>query len=360
MEKTRREFLKTAAIGAAVVSASAGLTESGRAYQKKIMTIDMHTHMEIPAAVDLLPEKPKPLSSPLSAKSAAHQEHLVEMIRDQLQNPERKIADMEKAGIDMSIISIAPPQLFYNLEGELAINVSRKQNEEIAAMVQKYSKKFAGMATVPMQNPGAAVKELERAIVELKLKGVEIGSNVRRRYLGDPSFLPFFERAAALDVPIFIHPIDTAGSDRMEDYYFPNVIGNPLDTTITAGHLVFSGIFDRFPGLKIVLAHAGGFVPYNIDRWDHGFRVRPECQEFIKRPPTTYLKYFYYDTISHGPETLRFLIWRAGADRVVMGTDHPYDMGDLDPLKSLRVTRLQARTWEKIVSTNIMALYKIA
>jgi aminocarboxymuconate-semialdehyde decarboxylase len=358
-KKTRREFLKTAAIGAAVVSASAGLPKDGEAQEKKLMTIDMHSHMAIPAAVDLLPEKPKPLSSPLSAKSAAHQERLVEMLKDQLENPERRIADMEKMGIDVTIISIAPPQLFYNLEGDLAINVSRKQNEQIAVTVQKYPKKFAGMATVPLQNPEVAAKELERAVVELKLKGVQIGSNVRRKYLGDPSFLPFFEKAAALDVPIFIHPTDTAGADRMKDYYFPNVIGNPLDTTITAGTLVFSGIFDRLPNLKIVLAHAGGLLPYNIDRWDHGFKVRPECQEFIKKPPTTYIKNFYYDTISHGPKTLQFLISRVGVDRVVMATDYPYDMGDMTPVKSVNAVKLTVRDREKILSKNVISLFKL-
>jgi predicted TIM-barrel fold metal-dependent hydrolase len=146
-KQTRREFLKTAAIGAAVVSASAGLTEKGQAQTKKpLMIVDTHSHMEIPEAVALLPEKPKPLSSPVSAETAAYQERLVAALRQQLQNPEKRIEDMDKVGIDLSIISIAPAQFFYNLEGQLAIDVSRKQNDQFAERVQKHPKKFGLMS----------------------------------------------------------------------------------------------------------------------------------------------------------------------------------------------------------------------
>jgi aminocarboxymuconate-semialdehyde decarboxylase len=359
-KKTRREFLKTTAMAAAMVSASAGLITKGQAQTKKaFMIVDMHSHMEIPEAVALLPEKPKPLSSPVSAATAAYQEKLVAALRQQLQDPEKRIEDMDKAGIDQCILSIAPAQFFYNLEGQLAIDVSRKQNDQFAERVQKYPKRFTAIATVPLQNPEAAAKELERAVRELKLKGVQIGSNVRRTYLGDKKFLPFFDKAAELDVPTFIHPIDTAGAERLKEYYLPNVIGNPLDTTITAATLVFSGIFDRLPNLKIVLAHAGGLVPYNIDRWDHGFKVRPECKVSIQRPPSMYLRNFYYDTIAHGTESLRFLISRVGVDRVVVGTDYPYDMGDLDPLKTLKAANLSAEEWDKIVWRNTAALFKL-
>jgi aminocarboxymuconate-semialdehyde decarboxylase len=336
------------------------MNRNGLTQEKKMTTIDMHSHIEIPEAIDLIPEKPRPLSSPLSAQSAEYQRGLMASLTEKYRNPERRIADMEKMGIDLSVLSITPPQFFYSLEGNLAIDVSRKQNEQIAAIVQRYPKKFSGMATVPLQNTEAAVAELERAIVHLKLKGVHIASNIRGKYLGDPGFFPFFEKVAALDVPIFIHPTSVAGTDRMKDFYFPNLIGNPLDTTITAGHLIFSGIFDRLPNLKIVLAHAGGLLPYNIDRWDHGFKVRPECREFIKKPPTMYLKNFYYDTISHGPEPLRYLLSRVGADRIVIGTDYPADMGDTDPLQSIKAAKLKAKDREKILSKNVLSLFKIA
>ena len=356
--ESRREFLKKAVMGAAALSvmrASTGSAQSG-----PVMKIDMHSHIEIADAVDLMPEKPKPLSSPLSPKSAALQLALTAALEQQLNNPQKKIEDMEKMKVDLSVLSIAPPHFFYHLEGKLAADVSRRQNERIAAVVQKYPKKFAGMATVPMQNAQAAVAELEWAVGQLKLTGVEIGSNIRGRYLGDPIFVPFFEKARGLDVPVFIHPQNVAGADRMKDYYFPNLVGNPLDTTLTAGHLIFSGIFDRFPGIKIVLSHAGGHLPYIIGRMGHGFKVRPECQEGIKKSPVEYLSQFYFDTISHGPEALRFLISRVGADRVLLGTDYPYDMGDMDPLSSLEaVPGLSTAEREKIAGKNAVSLFTV-
>jgi aminocarboxymuconate-semialdehyde decarboxylase len=362
-KESRREFLKNAAIGAAALSvmrASSGFSQSGPTQWKSTIKIDMHSHIEIAEAVDLMPEKPKVLSSPLSPKSAAYQEALTKALNQQLNDPQKKIEDMEKIGVDRSVLSIAPPQFFYHLEGKLALDVFRTQNDRIAAVVQKYPQKFTGMATVPLQNVEAAVAELERAIVQLQLKGVEVGSNVRGRYLGDPVFLPFFEKVKALDVPVFFHPQNVAGADRMRDYYFPNLVGNPLDTTLTAGHLIFSGIFDRLPGLKIALSHAGGHLPYIIGRMGHGFKVRPECQEVIKKSPVEYLSQFYYDTISHGPEALRYLISRVGADRVMLGTDYPYDMGDYTPLASIdAVPGLSMAEKEKIAGRNAASLFKI-
>ncbi len=357
-KESRREFLKKAAMGAAALSAmraSPGSAQGGPG-----LKIDMHSHIEIAEAVDLMPEKPKPLSSPLSPKSAAYQLALTAALEKQLNSPEKKMEDMTKMRLDLSVLSIAPPHFFYHLEGKLAADVCRKQNERIAALVQKYPQKFAGMATVPMQDVPAAVAELEYAAGQLKLTGVEVGSNIRGRYLGDPIFGPFFEKVRSLDVPVFIHPQNVAGADRMKDYYFPNLVGNPLDTTLTAGHIIFSGVFDRCPGVKIVLSHAGGHLPYIIGRMGHGFKVRPECQDVIKKSPVEYLGQFYYDTVTHGPEALRYLISRVGADHVLLGTDYPYDMGDMDPLSSLAaVPGLSAEEREKIAGKNAASLFKV-
>lgn len=319
------------------------------------MVIDMHSHIEIPEVFDLLPATSHsyPIASPriqgYSEKEA----------REQLSNPDRRIADMEKAGISMSILSNAPGQFSYILEGNLAIDVSRKINDEIARIVQKYPGKFRGMAHVPLQNVAASISELERAVRDLKLCGVHVASNVMGRYLGEQSFIPFFEKVVELDIPVFIHPNNVAGADRMREYYFQNLIGNPLDTTIAAGMLIFSGIFDHLPGLKIILAHAGGFLPYNIDRWRHGFEVRPECRDFLRKSPESYMNNFYYDTISHGPTTLQFLISRVGSGRVLMATDYPYDMGDLTPLQSIGAAKLTATDKERILSKNSLTLFKI-
>jgi len=197
-------------------------------------------------------------------------------LKDQLENPERRIADMEEMRLDLSVISIAPPHFYYNLDGEVAVAFTQRQNNRLAEIVRAYPGKFIGMATVPLQNVKAAAAEMERAVLDLNLKGVEVGSNIRGRYLGDPLFWPFYEKVAGLDVPIFIHPRDVAGSERLKDFYFGNLIGNPLDTTIAAAHIIFSGVLDRFPGLKFILSHAGGQLPYICGRFRHGFNVRPE------------------------------------------------------------------------------------
>lgn len=321
------------------------------------MKVDVHSHIEIPDAAALLPVGLETTPSPLSVESAAYQKRHNQAIRDQILNPERKIADMKEMGLDMTVLSITPSQFFYHADGALAVRVARAQNDRIAALVGRYPQKFIGAATVPMQNVDAAVAELERSIIELKLQGVEIGSNIGGRYLGDPIFLAFFEKARALNVPVFIHPCNVAGAERMADFYLPNLIGNPLDTTITAASLIFSGIFDRFPGLKIVLEHAGGHLPYIIGRFAHGWKVRPECRKFIQRSPADYLGEFYFDTIAHGPEALKFLISRVGAGRVLIGTDHPYDMGDTDPLGSLAaVTGLTPEEKEMIAGGNAVSL----
>jgi aminocarboxymuconate-semialdehyde decarboxylase len=321
------------------------------------MKIDVHSHIEIPEAAALLPAGLETTNSPLNAESAAYQKRHNEAIRDQILNPERKIADMKEMGLDITVLSITPSQFFYHAEGSLAVRVARAQNDHIASLVGRYPQRFIGVASVPMQNVSAAVAELERSVVELKLLGVEVGSNIGGRYLGDPSFLPFFEKARMLNVPVLIHPCNVAGAERMADFYLPNLIGNPLDTTITAASLIFSGIFDRFPGVKILLEHAGGHLPYIIGRFAHGWKVRPECRKFIQRSPADYLGEFYFDTITHGPEALKFLISRVGAARVLIGTDHPYDMGDMDPLGSLgAVTGLSPQEKAMIAGGNAVSL----
>lgn len=323
------------------------------------MRIDCHSHIEIPEAISFLPKNTDPLAS-VSPKSKLIQEQLTLSLRDQLENPHRRIADMEKMRLDLTILSIAPPHFYYNLEGEEAIGFAQRQNNRLAEISRAYPDRFVSMATVPLQNVEAAVAEMERAVVDLDMRGVEVGSNIRGRYLGDPVFWPFYEKVASLDVPIFIHPRDVAGSERMKDFYFGNLIGNPLDTTIAAAHIIFSGVLDRFPGLKIILSHAGGCLPYICGRFRHGFDVRPECKEVIKKSPLDYVKKFYFDTITHDSESLRFLISRVGADHVLIGTDYPYDMGDLDPVRTLEeLTELSADQSSKIMGENAASLFKI-
>lgn len=324
------------------------------------MNIDVHCHIEVPEAASLVPPEGRGTPSPLSPESAAYQKAHNEAIREQVRDPRRKIADLDAMGLHMAVLSISPAQFFYNLDVKKGLEVWRLQNERIAAIAGQHADRFVGVASVPLQDPQAAAAELERAVRELGLRGVEIGSNVLGRYLGDEFFFPFFAKARELDVPIFIHPFNVAGAEKMIDYYFPNLIGNPLDTTITAAHLILGGIFERLRGIKIVLAHAGGQLPYIIGRIAHGWKVRPECRKALSRSPLEFLGEFYYDTIAHGREALEFLVSRVGAARVMLGTDHPYDMGDADPLATLRGLRgLSEEEKEMIAGGNAAALLRI-
>ena len=332
----------------------------GNGRKREVMRkIDIHNHIEIPEALELLPEKPLDIMAPRPEdKSYTYTMDMFASLTPKLSDPFTKIDDLRKMGLDMTVLSIAPTQFFYNLQSDTALKVCRFQNDRVASLVTQYPDKFAGMANVPLQDEYAATMELERAIDELGLAGVEIGSNVNGMLLGSPRFLPFFEKASSLNVPIFVHPHNPTGMERMKDYYSMNIIGFPLDTTLTAGSLIFSGIFDRFPGLKIILSHAGGFLPYIVGRMEHAFITRPECNE-MRKTPLEYLKMFYYDTISHGTEQLKFLLSMVGADHVLLGTDYPYDMGDMKPLESIRAVGLSVADEEKVVGRNAQLFFKI-
>src|SRR2546426_4109188 len=214
-------------------------------------------------------------------------------------------------------------------------------------IVAKWPDRFVGLGTVPLQNVDLAVIELERCVKQLNLRGVEINPNVAGKALTDPGLNldRFFAKARELDIVIFMHPIGFTQGDRLMEHYLNNIIGNPLDTTVGASHLIFGGVMERHPGLKIVLPHAGGFLAHYWARMDHAWRARPDCRTVIKKPPTSYLKKFYFDTIAFDPEMLRNLIDKFGAAQVLLGTDYPFDMGEEDPvglIKDRKSTRLNS------------------
>ena len=243
---------------------------------------------------------------------------------------ERRFADMGKAKFDRQVLSVLPQTVAYDEEPALALAVSQIQNEHIAALVKSHPERFIGLATVPLQSPEASVAELRRAMRELGLRGAMIGSNVRGRNFDDPQLEPVWAAAAEIGAFVFIHPTTTAAADRLRDYYFRNFIGNPLDTTIAAASLAFAGVLERHPALKIFLSHGGGFLPYQAARFVHGWGEREEAKTRLKVSPAASLDRFLYDTILHARGPLEFLVQAAGADRVLLGSDYPYDMGQYD------------------------------
>jgi aminocarboxymuconate-semialdehyde decarboxylase len=249
---------------------------------------------------------------------------------------ERRLQDMAASKVDVQVLSVTPQTFLYGQPPALAAAFARIQNEQLAKLAKARPDRFLAIATLPMQAPKLAADELRNAMTVLGLRGAHIGSNVAGRNLDDPELEPVWATAAELGAFILLHPINVAGADRLSSYYLTNLIGNPLDTTIAAACLVFSGVLERYPKLKICLAHGGGFVPYQAGRLVHGWQVRAEPKRKLAKPPTDSLKRFYFDTIVHSKEALEFLVDTAGAEQVLLGSDYPYDMGMPDGVLQVR------------------------
>ena len=247
-------------------------------------------------------------------------------------NADAKLESMDRKKIDIAFISPGPQTFFYNLKDELAINTARIVNDGIAQMAAAKPDRLRGMATLPMQHPEAAIAELERVVREYGFKGVELGTAIGDEELADPKFRPVLKRIEELKVMIFAHPNTQGAAGRLDCYYLMNLIGNPLDTTIMVGKLMFSGALDELKDLKILLAHGGGFLPYQIGRFVHGHKVRPDTAEFTQSDPLQMLKRFWFDALTHSPQSIRHLIDVVGSENVVLGTDAPFDMGEMAPV----------------------------
>lgn len=272
---------------------------------------------------------------------------------------EQRLRDMDGAEVDMQVLSATPQTYLYNQDPGLAASCAALQNEQIAKLVSAYPDRFIGIATLPMQAPDKAADELRRAVKKLGLRGTMIGSNIDGRNLDDPAFEPVWAAAQELDVVIMIHPTVVAGANRMKSYYLTNLIGNPLDTTIAAASLIFGGVMERYPNLKILLVHGGGFVPYQGARWVHGWKVREEPKVNLKHSPEPYLDRFIYDTILHSKPMLETLIQHVGASRVLLGSDYPYDMGMLDCVRHVLSLTIPATDRATILSRQAMVLFGI-
>ena len=274
----------------------------------------------------------------------------------------QRLKDMDRMGVDIQAVCPAPYHFFYWTEPAYGAELAREVNEGIAKVVADTPDRFVGMGSVPLQNAELAIAELNHCVKNLGMRGIEICTNVNGKNLTDPDLKldKFFARAEELGVVIFMHPLGWTQADRLTHHYFNNVIGNPLDSTVAVSHLIFDGVMARYPKLKFVVAHGGGFIAHYWARMDHAWRARPDCRTVIKRKPSSYLEKFYFDTITFDPEMLRRLIDRFGADHVVLGTDYPYDMGDDDPLGLLaQVRKLSKADRELVAGGNAARLLRI-
>jgi aminocarboxymuconate-semialdehyde decarboxylase len=239
------------------------------------------------------------------------------------------------------------------------LEFARWLNDSLAEAVAKHPERLVALASVPMQDSAKAAAELERAMTKLGMRGAEIASNIGGRYFDDPGFDPFWEAAQALDAVIFVHPNQVVGADRMKEFNLANLIGNPTDTSLAFAKLIFGGVLERFPRLKFLLAHAGGFLPYTWGRLDRGYRIQDSSTAKISKSPGEYLKLLYFDTITHSRMALEYLVANFGADHVLLGSDYPYDMGDPEPVATLAASAIDSEKITGIASANACKLLRI-
>ena len=256
-------------------------------------------------------------------------------ILEELCDPVKRIRDMDNTNLDMQLISPSPPNINYELDAGLGLAHARKYNDGIAEVVRAYPDRFMGMATLPMQDIIGSIWEMERTVRELKFKGVEIHSNINGKNLDDVDLLPFYKKAQDLGVLIYIHPANMNLGGRLDKYGLNGLIGLPSDTAIAIASLIFGGIMEKFPKLKFLFSHAGGSAPYILGRWEHGYKVWPETRS-VPKLPSEYFKLLYFDTVAHFDPALAYLVSTVGPAKVVLGSDYPYVLGDMDPVATVR------------------------
>lgn len=246
----------------------------------------------------------------------------------------RRLQDMDRMGVDVQVVSPAPFQYYYFTPAELGATLSREINEGLCALVEGHPDRFAALGTVPLQDTDLAMRELEHGMTRLGLRGAEIGTNVNGMDLTDPrlGLERFFALANDLEAALFLHPVGFTEGGRLLDHYLNNVIGNPLETTVAASRLIFDGVTARYPRIKFLLAHGGGYLASYWARMDHAWRARADCRTVLQEAPSRYLEKMYLDTVVFDPAQLSNLIARYGARQVLMGSDYPYDMGSDDPV----------------------------
>jgi aminocarboxymuconate-semialdehyde decarboxylase len=293
--------------------------------------IDVHAHVIPPTLVDAMRDGHAPDGIRLDQHGGqtwvVHRQGYRYPLLNEFHDVATRLATMDTLGIHTAILSAAPPLFLYWIDAAEGAEAARVINDAVADMVGQAPDRFAGLATLPLQDPAAAVEELRRCVRERGFGGAQIGPHAEGVPLDDESLRPVLDTAAELRVPLVIHPYYVGSSPGLlDDFYLTNLQGNPWQTAVCASRLILSGTLDALPDLNLVLVHGGGHLPYQVGRLDHGHRVRPEARG-CAMAPSEYLRRFHYDTLTHNPAAARWLIEQVGADRVMLGTDMPFDMG---------------------------------
>ncbi len=328
-------------------------------------TVDVHTHLSVPASAEVAkpffrPElEPRSLHS--SAETLAYNREYRASARQtgQFEDAEVRLGDMDRQGIDLQVIAVPPTEYFYWLDEAHALRACRLQHERFAEVVAAHPGRFAAIANLPMGHPDLAVEVMREAKEQLGFHGFELSADVVGLELDDPRYDVVWEAAAELGMTAVLHPQGFTHGERFTDYYLVNVMCMPLASTLAVTRMILGGVWERHPGLQMVVVHGGGYLPFYSARTDHAFRHRPELRKHIDRLPSEYLAGLHFDTNVFDPGMVEQLVGRFGAEHVLLGTDYPFDMGTTDPLGFLEQVPLSDRDRALVLGGNAERLFSI-
>jgi aminocarboxymuconate-semialdehyde decarboxylase len=319
------------------------------------LTIDIHTH--------IMPEHLPRWSQKFGYNGFIHLEHhktgcarmmkddvFFREVQDNCWSDEARIQEINQHNVDVQVLSTIPVLFNYWAKPDHALDTSMFLNDHIASVVQRYPKRFAGIGTVPMQSTELAILEMERCVQQLGFTGIEIGSNINDLNLNEPQFFPIYEAAEELGVSIFVHPWNMMGEKSIGRYWMPWLVGMPAETSRAICSMIFGGVFEKFPKLKVAFAHGGGSFPMTIGRIEHGYQVRPDlCAIDNDKNPRDYIGKFYLDTLVHDPTVMKYLIDMFGADRIAVGSDYPFPLGEDHAGEMIKKMSLDHKIKEQIL-----------
>jgi aminocarboxymuconate-semialdehyde decarboxylase len=326
------------------------------------MRVDVHSHILPPQWPDLVERYGDPRWPRLEQVDGCSARIMVEGkpfrdVDERLFVVERRLAEMERTGVDRQVLSTVPVMFSYWAEPRQTREMARYLNDHMASVVAAAPGRFQALGTVPLNDVELAIEELERCVAELGMVGVEIGTNIAGAELDEPRLLPFFQRAAELGAVVFVHPWQMTRPERLAKYYFLYTVAMPAETAFAVGALLFGGVLEAAPGLQVLFAHGGGSTPFIIGRMEQGWSVWPEAREHLTQPPTSQLCRCHFDSVVWDVASLELLVRRVGADRVLLGSDYPFIMGEERPGTLVESTALSDAEKELILGSNAERLF---
>ena len=372
---SRRQILQAglAAVAAMAAGDSADLLAQKRAESKAktkqalnsagLRAIDTHAHYYPQSFLDLIAEEGKRFKADYRMTGEGFYVNSpagsIGPLPTKFIDLKQRLADMDEQGVWMQAISLTTPMVNW-ADADFSLKLSRAWNDAASEAHKAYPDRLVALMILPMLDPDRAIDELNRASKMPGMRGVYMGTNINNRDLDDPLFEPILAKIEALDLPVFLHPLQTVGGERTKPWYLSNLLGNPFDAAIAGCHLIFGGVLDRHPKLQICLPHGGGALPMLIGRVDHGAQVRAEIKPLhLPQPPSAYLQRFTYDTIVHSKPVMEFLIQEVGAERILLGSDYCFDMGYDRPVEFLEGINLSSAQRKLILGGNAKRLLRV-